>query len=56
MAVVLVEGGDELPALVGQYNHVVDRSGGSSLGADYPGGSAALFTVLVCAMSLWYES
>lgn len=56
MAVVLVEGGDQLPALVGQYDQVVVRSGGSRLIAYYPGGSAVLVTVLVGALSLWYCS
>lgn len=55
MAVVLVEGGDQLPALVGQYEQVVGKSGGSSLIADYFGGLAVLVTVLVGAMA-WYCS
>jgi len=56
MAVVLVEGGDQLPALVGQYDQVISRNGGSRMMTDYAGGSAVLIAVLVGAISLWYCS
>lgn len=54
MAVVLVEGEDQLPALVGQYNPVVERSKGSSLIMDARGGSVVLGVILVGAITVWF--
>ncbi|KAL5603357.1 hypothetical protein FOBRF1_010890 [Fusarium oxysporum] len=54
MAMVLVEGGDQLPALVGQYNKTADRSGATELIASCHGPSATLVAIMVVAMTLWY--
>lgn len=54
MAMVLVEGGDQLPALVGQYNKTADRSGATELIASRYGPSATLVAIVVVAITLWY--
>lgn len=54
MAMVLVEGGDQLPALVGQYNKTADRSGATELIASRHGPSATLVAIMVVVMTLWY--
>ncbi|KAH7239745.1 Cupredoxin [Fusarium solani] len=53
MAVVLVEGGDQLPALVGQYNKTEGEIGGpDSVGSRYSC-STTLICIVVVAMALW---
>ncbi|KAL9567382.1 hypothetical protein ACKAV7_008457 [Fusarium commune] len=54
MAMVLVEGGDQLPALVGQCNKTADRSGATELIASRYGPSATLVAIVVVAITLWY--
>ncbi|EWZ79220.1 hypothetical protein FOCG_18256 [Fusarium oxysporum f. sp. radicis-lycopersici 26381] len=54
MAMVLVEGGDQLPALVGQYNKTADRSGATELMASRYSPSATLVAIVVVAITLWY--
>lgn len=53
MAMVLVEGGDQLPALVGQYNETIDSSGAMSLMAGYCCRSTVIATVMIGVMALW---
>ncbi|KAF5579807.1 Cupredoxin [Fusarium pseudocircinatum] len=54
MAMVLVEGGDQLPALVGQYNKTADRSGATVLIASRYGPSATLVAIVIVAITLLY--
>ncbi|RMJ12506.1 hypothetical protein CDV36_007830 [Fusarium kuroshium] len=54
MAMVLVEGEDQLPALVGQYNKPADRSGAMELIASRYSPSVTLVAIVVVAMTLWY--
>ena len=54
MATVLVEGGDQLPALVGQYNKTADRSEATVLIASRYGPSATLVAIVIVAITLLY--
>jgi hypothetical protein len=54
MAMVLVEGGDQLPALVGQYNKTAYRSGATVSIASRYGPSAALVAIAIVAIQLLY--
>lgn len=57
MAVVLVEGQDQLPALVGQYNKTAppDRSGGNHVAAG-PGSYLWLLVAIVAGIGTSRES
>lgn len=52
MAVVLVEGADQLPALVGQYNATAPPSKSDATGL-VVGASSYLAIAMVTAFSLW---
>jgi hypothetical protein len=53
MAMVLVEGGDQLPALVGQYNKTVDsRGAATSINGCLRSTVAA--AVVVGVMAVWF--
>ncbi|KAF5712261.1 Cupredoxin [Fusarium mundagurra] len=54
MAMVLVEGGDQLPALVGQYNKSADSSGATVSIASRYGPSATLVAIAIVAITLLY--
>lgn len=47
MAMVFVEGGDQLSSLVGQYNRTTDTSGATQLMAGYRSRSAVLAAIVV---------
>jgi len=56
MAMVLVEGGDQLPGLVGQYNKTVTpgRSGAMQLAAaGFSGRPWLLVTIAISVATLW---
>ncbi|KEY70045.1 hypothetical protein S7711_09871 [Stachybotrys chartarum IBT 7711] len=55
MAMVLVEGGDQLSSLVGQYNETRDTSGATQSMADYRSRSAVLGAIMVGIMMLRYR-
>jgi hypothetical protein len=57
MAMVLVEGGDQLPSLVGQYNETTDSgtSGSTQLTAGHRSRSAILGAIVLGVMMLRYS-
>ncbi|KAI8648535.1 hypothetical protein NCS55_01492200 [Fusarium keratoplasticum] len=54
MAMVLVEGGDQLPALVGQYNGTADRSRAPTLIGGNGCRPAVIAAIAVGFITLWY--
>lgn len=54
MAMVLVEGGDQLPALVGQYNGTADRSRAPTLIGGNDCRPAVIAAIAVGFIMLWY--
>ncbi|KAL6405309.1 hypothetical protein AUP68_11060 [Ilyonectria robusta] len=54
MAMVLVEGGDQLPALVGQYNGTANGSGAATLIGDNYCRAAVIAAIAVGFITLWY--
>lgn len=54
MALVLVEGENQLPALVGEYKPDTERSGAKKLIAEYCDRSVVFATVVVGVLALWF--
>ena len=56
MALVLVEGGDQLPALVGQYNKTAPpvRSGATHVGTGSCYYSWVLASLVIGMATIWY--
>lgn len=53
MALVLVEGENQLPALVGEYKPDAERSGAKKL-AEYCDRSVVFATVVAGVLALWF--
>ncbi len=54
MALVLVEGENQLPAPVGEYNPNTERNGAKNLIADYCDRSVVVAAVVVGVLALWF--